>query len=58
MPVKPNVDQDLCIGCGLCAASHPDIFEINDEGKAQAVNEGDEADVEDAVGSCPVQAIS
>lgn len=58
MAKKAKVDEEACIGCGLCNASHPDIFEINDEGKAAVVAEGDDADVEDAIQSCPVGAIS
>lgn len=55
--IKVKVDADTCLGCGLCVGSHPDIFEFSDDGKAVAVAEGDEADVEDAINSCPVQAI-
>ena len=55
---KPNVDKDMCIGCGLCVGAHGDIFAFDDEGKAEVIAEGEDADVEDAVASCPVQAIS
>ena len=58
MPKKARVDADACIGCGLCVGSHPDIFEFDPDGKAVAANEGEDADVEDAVASCPVGAIS
>lgn len=55
---KPVVDKEACIGCGLCVGSHPEIFAFDDEGKADVIAEGDEAEVEDAVASCPVAAIS
>ena len=55
---KPNVDKDMCIGCGLCVGAHGDIFAFDDEGKAEVIAEGEDADIEDAVASCPVQAIS
>ena len=58
MPKKPCVDTETCIGCGLCVGSHPDIFAFDDAGKATVVAEGEDADVEDAVASCPVGAIS
>ncbi len=58
MAKKAKVDQDTCIGCGLCVGSHPSIFEFGDDGKATAVAEGDEAEIEDAIANCPVQAIS
>lgn len=58
MAKKVKVDAEACIGCGLCVGSHPAIFDFNDEGKAVAIAEGDEAEVEDAVASCPVAAIA
>ena len=56
---KINVDQEKCIGCGACAATCEDSFEMKD-GKAIVVK----ADVEeltcekDAESVCPVDAIS
>jgi len=32
---KVRVDQDVCIGDGICASLCPDVFEMNDEGKSQ-----------------------
>jgi len=58
MPKKPCVDSEACIGCGLCVGSHPGIFEFDDAGKAVVVAEGEDADVDDAIASCPVGAIS
>lgn len=59
--MKPVVDQDLCIGCGLCSSVCPEAFEMNDDGKAQPIEGADFAAVEDgvkeAIESCPVQAI-
>jgi rubredoxin/ferredoxin len=53
--MKYNVDQDLCIGCGMCESLSPDVFKLNSEGKAEAIAEG-EAD--DAMQSCPASAIT
>jgi ferredoxin len=58
MAKKAKVDSDICIGCGLCVGTHSDIFEFDDNGKAHAIAEGDDADVDDAIANCPVQAIS
>lgn len=60
--MKYTVDQDSCIGCGVCNATCPDYFEMGDDGLAHA-SEGDvpanlEGDAADAVDSCPVGAIS
>lgn len=55
--MKARVDQELCIGCGLCASMAPEAFEMNDDGKAIALDvEADDA-VQEAVDSCPVSAI-
>lgn len=56
MPKKCKVNPDACIGCGLCAASHPEAFELDDEGKAKCIGGDDEA-LDDAVANCPVGAI-
>ncbi len=41
MAKKLKVDDDMCIGCGLCVGSHPTVFEFNDDGKATVVAEAD-----------------
>lgn len=59
MAKKVTILKDACIGCGLCIASVPSVFSFDDEGKAEAgaVDAADEAAVDEAVASCPVQAI-
>ena len=54
----PKIDKDACIGCGLCTGTYPEIFAFDDEGKAEAVAEGEDAAIDDAIASCPVGAIS
>lgn len=56
---KVTVNKDLCIGCGACTGISPEVFALDDEGKAEAgeVTAEVEASVEDAVAGCPVQAI-
>jgi len=66
-----KVNQELCIGCGACVSLCPDVFKINEAGKSEVISSasvplsGTTADkqenvacAKDAVGSCPVQAIS
>lgn len=59
--MKIKVDQEKCIGCGSCVGISPDVFEFNDDGLANCVeNEIPEELVEeaaDAQNSCPVGAI-
>ncbi len=56
---KASVNNDACIGCGLCVGSAPDVFEFGDDGKAVAI-EGVEADAsaDEAAANCPVSAIT
>ena len=59
--MKLEVDKDICIGCGACAAICPDVFEIDEDGLAiSVVNEINEEVKEDAIDAkegCPVNAI-
>lgn len=53
--------NDTCIGCGVCAATAPTIFKV--EGVPATVikqpeNPEEVAAAEQAIASCPVQAIS
>jgi ferredoxin len=59
--MKASVDQDSCIGCGLCCGLEPSVFFMNDSGKAEACTEipkGSEDEVQQAGDTCPVGAIS
>ena len=54
------VDQDTCIGCGVCTQVCPHVFELQDNGKSKAVNptEDKEDCIQTSIDSCPVDAIS
>lgn len=61
--MKAHVDQDTCIGCGLCPSICPDVFFLSDDdGKAHTcvdeVPEELQDDAEEAAASCPVEAIT
>jgi ferredoxin len=59
--MKAIVDQETCIGCGLCASECPDVFEM-DGALAKVIADPVPADAEECATSmvegCPVAAIS
>ncbi|HPS20809.1 MAG TPA: ferredoxin [Candidatus Omnitrophota bacterium] len=58
--MKVKVDQDVCIGCGLCAQVAPDVFEMQgDKASVVAGVSADKAeDAKNAAEQCPVTAIT
>lgn len=60
--MKAVVDKDLCIGCGLCPSICPEVFSMDDDGLAVAIDEElDESVIDsakEAEDSCPVDAIT
>ena len=60
--MKANVDKDTCIGCGLCPTIAPEVFDMDDDGKAhtivEEVPENSKEAAKEGGGSCPVAAIS
>ncbi|MCF7854009.1 MAG: ferredoxin [Candidatus Pacebacteria bacterium] len=59
--MKARVDQDACIGCGLCPDICPEVFEMTDDDVARVIVEVVPPDAEDqakeAADACPVDAI-
>ncbi len=59
--MKVNVNKDVCIGCGACAAICDEVFEISDDGlssvKKEEVSAEKEQEVRDAADACPTGAI-
>ncbi|NCF75471.1 MAG: ferredoxin [Xanthomonadaceae bacterium] len=56
----PKINKDVCIGCGTCASLCPEVFELSDAGKAKVKENAPEgvSCIQEAIDSCPVQAIS
>lgn len=59
--MKAKVDENLCTGCGLCADTCPEVFEMGDA-TANVKLETIPTDLEDttreAAENCPVEAIT
>ena len=55
--MKVKVDKELCIGCGVCVQTCPEVFEFDDDSKAEVVGECNGCDCEDVADSCPTEAI-
>ncbi|HNZ01330.1 MAG TPA: ferredoxin [Anaerolineaceae bacterium] len=60
--MKVKVDPDLCMGCGVCETTAPDVFQLGDDGIAKVIVDivpaHLEADVQTAIDDCPEGAIS
>jgi ferredoxin len=56
MAADIRVDQELCIGCGLCVSIVPEIFRLNAArvAEVQAGCEFYEGRMQEAMESCPV----
>jgi ferredoxin len=60
--MKPRIDPDLCIACGNCEDTCPEVFLLGDEAVAHVITENPGHElygcVQDAIESCPTSAIS
>jgi len=58
--MKAKVDREMCIGCGLCEEMCPEVFALDDEGKAYVLPDADFSvcDLEEVANSCAAEAIT
>ncbi len=53
-----KVDQNKCIGCGLCIGLCPETFKLSADHKSEVINNQSTDCAKEAAGNCPVGAIS
>lgn len=53
-----KVDQNKCIGCGMCAGLCPESFQMNADNKSEVIKEETSDCVKNAAENCPVGAIT
>ncbi len=53
-----KVDEEKCIGCGLCQSICPSVFKIEDNKSKVVSQEAEGCNLQDAIDSCPQGAIS
>ena len=60
--MKAKIDQDQCIGDGICEDICPNVFQLGEDGFAHVINdnpgEDDYEGVREAEISCPVSCIT
>lgn len=53
-----KVNENECIGCGVCASLCPEIFQMNNDYKAEVISQVEVDCAKRAATTCPVNAIS
>lgn len=60
--LRPEIDESLCIGDGICVDICPEVFEMGDDQLAHVINENPSEElherVKEAADACPTGAIS
>lgn len=60
--MRPEIDESLCIGDGICVDICPEVFEMGDDQLAHVINENPSEElherVREAADACPTGAIS
>ena len=60
--MRPEIDESLCIGDGICVDICPEVFEMRDDNLAHVINEDPGSELHDAVSeatdACPTAAIT
>ncbi|RNC66350.1 MAG: ferredoxin [Desulfuromonadales bacterium] len=53
------VDKDVCISCGLCVETAPEVFRFDDNNLAEVFDPAgaSEETIQEAIDACPVSCI-
>ena len=52
-----KINQEKCLGCGLCASRCPDTFQMNLDGKSEVIKDKITPCAKEAAQNCPAGAI-
>lgn len=53
-----TIDESLCTGCGLCASTCPEVFEVDEDNIAHVRGSScSSCDLNEVAADCPVEAI-
>ena len=53
-----SINNDLCIGCGMCESIMPEVFKINNEMKAEVIRQPkNKIKLKEVIECCPVSVI-
>ena len=60
--LRVHVDEQVCVGTGICEATAPDLFEIGDDGVSHVLRDDVppelEAAAREAAENCPTRALT
>jgi ferredoxin len=60
--MRVQVDNDMCVGTGICEATAPDLFEIGDDGISHVLKDEVPAELlaaaREAADNCPTRALT
>ncbi len=52
-----KIDKEKCLGCGMCVSMCPDVFEMDENGKAKVISQKNTPCAKEVAESCPGEAI-
>ena len=60
--LRAHVDQEMCVGTGMCEATAPDLFEVGDDGLSHVLRDDVPPDrvaaAREAAENCPTRALT